>query len=176
MFTFQTFSTDKKHHYRHDRLVRGICINWCKKTMKHFDHRNQLMYTLDRFTDDEEISLDPNTFTRGLVDRIKYEKWATMCVNYELKRNYGLMAQSDIQYCSTNQDHYETGALFAPPTRRLPHKHCPFRHHRSSFQHSRPLLGRPQRTFNSLRFTFETAQFTASLQRQSLQDSNQRQL
>jgi hypothetical protein len=34
---FQMFSSDKKHHFRHDRLQRGICMDRCRSFVPDFD-------------------------------------------------------------------------------------------------------------------------------------------
>lgn len=77
--------------------------------MTHFDYDTRMGYYLPQFSDDKDIDFDPNLYTNGLIDRAKYGKYATMCVNYELKKKYGLMAQTEIEYCLTNQDENNLG-------------------------------------------------------------------
>lgn len=90
--------------FRHDRLSRGICMDWCKEHMKSLDYDTRMSYYIDSFYNDTAVYQDPNFHTRALVDRARYYRFATECVNYELKNNYGLMAQSQIRYCITNRD------------------------------------------------------------------------
>lgn len=94
--------------YRHDRLTRGICMDWCKKKMNHFDYDTRKSYYIENFYNDTDIYMDPNFHTRALVDRARYYQYATECVNYELVKEYGLMAQSQIRYCITNKDTIQT--------------------------------------------------------------------
>lgn len=107
-FCLQKYSSDRKRLFRHDRLMRGICMDWCKKQMNHFDYDTRKSYYIDNFYNDTDIYKDPNFHTRALVDRARYYQYATECVNYELKKQYGLMAQSQIRYCITNKDTVRT--------------------------------------------------------------------
>lgn len=50
------------------------------------------------------MSIDPNTFEKGLDYRIRYSHLINQCVNYELKRNYGVMGYSRVEYCVTNEN------------------------------------------------------------------------
>lgn len=79
-------------------------MDWCKKRMNHFDYITRESYYLAKFFNDTEIAQDPNIHSHALVDRARYYRYATECVNYELKKEYGLMAQSEIKYCITSQD------------------------------------------------------------------------
>lgn len=78
--------------FRHDRLTRGICMDWCRKKMKSFSTRTRMSYYIDNFENDTTIYQDPNTHIRALVDRGHYYRYATQCVNYELKNQYGLVS------------------------------------------------------------------------------------
>lgn len=103
----QKYSSDRKRMYRHDRLSRGICMDWCRNQMKKFDYDTRMSYYLANFLNESSIYMDPNFHTRALVDRARYHRYATQCVNYELKNKYGLMAESQIRYCITNKDHIQ---------------------------------------------------------------------
>lgn len=103
-FNLQKYSADYKRMFRHDRLTRGICMDWCRKRMKTFSTRTRMSYYIDNFENDTSIYQDPNTHTHALIDRGRYYRYATQCVNYELKNQYGLVAQSQIRYCVTNKD------------------------------------------------------------------------
>lgn len=107
-FHLQKYSSDTKRLYRHDRLMRGICMDWCKTQMKHFDDDTRKSYFTDNFYNDTDIYKNPNFHARALVDRARYYHYATECVNYELHKQYGLMAQSQIRYCITNKDNIQT--------------------------------------------------------------------
>lgn len=74
--------------------------------MKHFDYDTRMKYYLPKFDNDSEIAYDPDVFTNALIDRATFTKFAAMCVNYDLQKKYGLMAQSDVIYCIRNYDNY----------------------------------------------------------------------
>ncbi|XP_058123495.1 nose resistant to fluoxetine protein 6 [Anopheles ziemanni] len=99
------FSADDKRSFRHDRLQRGLCMNRCHQLLDKFDRRTQMKYFLSRFepNDSQKITFDPNTFDGALDWRNRYRRLANQCVNYELKRQYALMAYSTVEYCSTNR-------------------------------------------------------------------------
>lgn len=76
--------------------------------MNYFDYDTRKSYYIENFYNDTDIYKDPNFHTRALIDRARYYQYATECVNYELKKQYGLMAQSQIRYCITNKDNIQT--------------------------------------------------------------------
>lgn len=39
-----------------------------------------------------QITYDPNTIPNALINKEKYDKMINICVNYKLKKKYGLMA------------------------------------------------------------------------------------
>ncbi|XP_053686956.1 nose resistant to fluoxetine protein 6-like [Sabethes cyaneus] len=101
----EKYSNDTKRSFRHDRLQRGICMNWCKKLMDRYDRMTQMKYYLDTFNETSEITFDANTFRQALDWRIKYRKLANQCVNFELKRQYSIMGHSTVEYCVTNREY-----------------------------------------------------------------------
>lgn len=98
----QKYSSDRKRFYRHDRINRGICMDDCKQRMLRFDYDTRMKYYTIHFDNNTGVTLDPNLFRNALVDRAKYHKFASMCVNYDLAHRYGLTAQTDIVYCETS--------------------------------------------------------------------------
>ncbi|XP_052893013.1 nose resistant to fluoxetine protein 6-like [Anopheles moucheti] len=109
----EQFSSDTKRSFRHDRLQRGLCMNRCHLLMSKFDRRTQMKYFQSRFDpkDFQEITFDPNTFREALDWRNRYRRLANQCVNYELKRQYSLMAYSTVEYCVTNRQQAERDVL-----------------------------------------------------------------
>ncbi|XP_050072930.1 nose resistant to fluoxetine protein 6-like [Anopheles maculipalpis] len=101
----EQFSSDTKRSFRHDRIQRGLCMNRCQLLMSKFDRRTQMKYFQPRFVtnDSQKITFDPNTFRGALDWRNRYRRLANQCVNYELKRQYSLMAYSTVEYCVTNR-------------------------------------------------------------------------
>uniref|UniRef100_A0A182FHE2 Acyltransferase 3 domain-containing protein n=1 Tax=Anopheles albimanus TaxID=7167 RepID=A0A182FHE2_ANOAL len=109
------FSADTKRSFRHDRLQRGLCMDRCHQLLGRFDHRTQMKYFLGRFepSGDVDITFDPNTFRGALDWRNRYRRLANQCVNYELKRQYALMAYSTVEYCTARRTGGDV-ADFAP--------------------------------------------------------------
>ncbi|XP_065086708.1 nose resistant to fluoxetine protein 6-like [Ochlerotatus camptorhynchus] len=101
----EKFSNDTKRSFRHDRIQRGLCMNWCEKIMDKYDYETQMKYYLEPFNESSEITFDPNTFREALDWRIKFKRLANQCVNFELKRQYSIMGYSAVEYCVSNQEH-----------------------------------------------------------------------
>ncbi|XP_052873708.1 nose resistant to fluoxetine protein 6-like [Anopheles cruzii] len=96
------FSGDTKRSFRHDRLQRGLCMNRCAQLMAKYDRRTQMKYFKARFDHPgaHDITFDPNTFRGALDWRNRYRRLANQCVNFELLRQYQLMAYSTVEYCT----------------------------------------------------------------------------
>uniref|UniRef100_A0A182UXI0 Acyltransferase 3 domain-containing protein n=1 Tax=Anopheles merus TaxID=30066 RepID=A0A182UXI0_ANOME len=95
------FSADSKRSFRHDRLQRGLCMNRCHQLLARFDPRTQTKTPI--LSPRTQITFDPNTFRGALDWRNRYRRLANQCVNYELKRQYSLMAYTTVEYCTTNR-------------------------------------------------------------------------
>lgn len=70
-----------------------------------------MYYYQPKFQNESEITYDPNSVTRALDDRSRHNKDVNMCVNWELRRQYGLKAYSEVEYCITNRDKIEIDSL-----------------------------------------------------------------
>lgn len=60
----------------------------------------------------EQVTYDSYSIEGGMLDRIKYDKWTNLCVNWELKHKYDLKAYSRVEYCVTSEKtkrRYEIG-------------------------------------------------------------------
>uniref|UniRef100_A0A1Y9J0F2 Acyltransferase 3 domain-containing protein n=1 Tax=Anopheles quadriannulatus TaxID=34691 RepID=A0A1Y9J0F2_ANOQN len=97
----EQFSADRKRSFRHDRLQRGLCMNRCHQLLTRFDPRTQMKTPI--LSPRTQITFDPNTFRGALDWRNRYRRLANQCVNYELKRQYSLMAYTTVEYCTTNR-------------------------------------------------------------------------
>lgn len=76
--------------------------------MNHFDYDTRMGYYLKPFDSDSEIHQEIYIHRHATYDVPKYHELATLCVNYELRRNYSLMAQTQVKYCITNTDDIRT--------------------------------------------------------------------
>lgn len=61
-----------------------------------------MQYYVEKFDNETDIERDPNIHTHALVDRAKYQKYAIECVNFQLKKQYALSAQTELDYCITS--------------------------------------------------------------------------
>ncbi|XP_055708626.1 nose resistant to fluoxetine protein 6-like isoform X1 [Phlebotomus papatasi] len=100
----EKFSSNKKKHFRHDRLQRGICINLCQELMDHFDPEEQMSYFQEEFPTDNEVWLDPRIFRKATHYRKLYDQLINQCINHELITGYDLVAFSQVEYCVTNHE------------------------------------------------------------------------
>lgn len=76
----------------------------CKTKMLYYDYETRMKYYVPKFKNDTEVTTDPNLYSNALHNRVKYHKFASMCVNFALKKQYSLLAQTDILFCETNFD------------------------------------------------------------------------
>lgn len=51
----EEFSRNRKKHFRHDRLQRGVCINRCKELMHPFAYSTQMSYFQPEFEFEDEV-------------------------------------------------------------------------------------------------------------------------
>lgn len=83
-------------------------MNACRKKIEYYDYQTRMTYYVKTHTDNV-TSFDPNIFRNALVRRGRNHKKINMCVNHELKHDYGLQAQTSIVYCISNMDQIEIG-------------------------------------------------------------------
>lgn len=76
--------------------------------MKYYDHQTRMKYYL--YVNNTDLGgWDPNIFRNALVQRARHQQLSNMCINFELKRQYELMAHSAVTYCISNREENETG-------------------------------------------------------------------
>lgn len=51
----QNFSADHKRHFRHDRLVRGVCLHWCKPHYHNYVPSAKRRYLVTPFDNTSEV-------------------------------------------------------------------------------------------------------------------------
>lgn len=79
--------------------------------MKYYDHQTRMNYNLQLINNTDMGGWDPNIFRNALIHRAKYQQLSNMCLNFELKRQYELMAHSTVIYCISNRDEIEIGKI-----------------------------------------------------------------
>ncbi|XP_053963743.1 nose resistant to fluoxetine protein 6 [Anastrepha ludens] len=94
------FSADDKHHFRHDHLFFGICLERCKKLLQPFaKFRLNELSGSGEIRDIELLNYYINVHKRETDNRIQYGKIFRSCLNYEFQHNYGLRLRASIEYC-----------------------------------------------------------------------------
>lgn len=97
--TIERNSKPWKTQYRHNHLLRGVCMNRCKQQMAKFDKMTQKKYFSPKPRNFSEATLDPFRFHHAVEDKLEFEELANECINYNLKKSHQLQAFSEIQYC-----------------------------------------------------------------------------
>lgn len=94
---------NQKIFYRHDRLKRGVCFNWCEHKLEKIVkivQRSYLQPKSEMIVN--ETTMDESLFRNAMDDRYKHNRLINICVNWRLKHEYNFMAYSEIEYCVTN--------------------------------------------------------------------------
>ena len=92
------FSMNKKQHFRHDKLQRGICVNKCKMMVEALGGETE-EYSVDDLEANQRRKVDVVNYDNVIEDRINYDKIINICVNKELMDSYNLSGFSTIEYC-----------------------------------------------------------------------------
>ena len=87
----------------------GICVNWCKKLMNKYDYLTQLEYFQQSFDNMLSVPLNPYVYHEGVQNRFEYNNIINQCINLKLKREFSLMAHSEVQYCDVKGESKEIG-------------------------------------------------------------------
>lgn len=90
----QDVSSNSKQNYNHLELTRGICMQSC------FEIHQKIPQYMDYIDDDLPVVGGEEKVPFGNI----YNKLCNVCINKDLKDNYGLMAKSDIVYCVDKQN------------------------------------------------------------------------
>lgn len=88
-----------KTQYRHDHLVRGVCVNRCRKLFNRFAKSARTEYFSLKPENFTRIPSDPFVFRRTIEDKLEFNEIVNECVNYQMLKQFGLEVYSDIQYC-----------------------------------------------------------------------------
>jgi hypothetical protein len=92
-------SNKSKTQYRHEHLVYGICINYCRDLMSKFDSMTQKQFVASKPINYPSIAIDPFAFRYAVEDKIMYEEILNECVNYQMQKKFQLEAFPEVQYC-----------------------------------------------------------------------------
>ncbi|XP_067633298.1 nose resistant to fluoxetine protein 6 [Eurosta solidaginis] len=99
------FSADNKHHFSHDHLFFGVCLEHCRKLLQpltkfRIDELSRKGYIQDT----ELLNYYVNVHKRESDKRVQYGKIVSACLNYEFQKAYGLELRTSIEYCEETRD------------------------------------------------------------------------
>lgn len=97
------------HHFRHDVLTTGLCLNWCKKRLDKIDKKLYDELYEPYFDSRIKYPVDPDDFPGTQEFRKQYGGLVNRCINLYLKDEYNLTGYSEISFCSTNKEVEENG-------------------------------------------------------------------
>ncbi|XP_036332435.1 nose resistant to fluoxetine protein 6 [Rhagoletis pomonella] len=105
-------SLDNLHHFRHDHLFFGVCLQRCKKLLKPFAkiRINELSQNGD-IQDIELLNYYINVHKRETDKRVQHGKVFSSCLNYEFQKRYGLKLRTSVEYCEEAQTPLKHDAL-----------------------------------------------------------------
>lgn len=103
-------SRDSKHRFRHDVVLRGVCLESCRRTLN--DSSGPIQSYEARGVQDEELSayfVQVHRRTTDSDDRLLYSELVNSCLNLEFSQKFSLRVSSQIEYCVSADDHLELG-------------------------------------------------------------------
>nr|XP_036223567.1 nose resistant to fluoxetine protein 6 isoform X1 [Bactrocera oleae]XP_036223568.1 nose resistant to fluoxetine protein 6 isoform X1 [Bactrocera oleae]XP_036223569.1 nose resistant to fluoxetine protein 6 isoform X1 [Bactrocera oleae]XP_036223570.1 nose resistant to fluoxetine protein 6 isoform X1 [Bactrocera oleae]XP_036223571.1 nose resistant to fluoxetine protein 6 isoform X1 [Bactrocera oleae] len=107
-----SFSADKRHHFSHDRLFFGVCLERCKELLDTtvVFPRNELVKN-GAIRDTELINYYFNVHKRETDNRIQYDEMISRCLNYDFHNIFGLNLRTSIEYCEEANVYLEHDSL-----------------------------------------------------------------
>ncbi|KAL7030734.1 hypothetical protein ACKWTF_006765 [Chironomus riparius] len=99
------YSSNHKQHYRHDKLKRGLCVNYCLKLIGNLSDITQ--YHTRILNNSYGLS-----FFNAEMYREKYDEVVNTCINIELIDKFGLKGFTEVQNCIDNEyQNYRNNAI-----------------------------------------------------------------
>ncbi|EDW02479.1 GH19863 [Drosophila grimshawi] len=104
-------SRDEKHHFRHDHLFVGVCLERCKQAL-HTLSKFQIQQLYEGKVADEELSsYYTKVHKRTSDERLLYDHLINSCLNRQLGNRFQLRLRSSIEYCERADEPLEHDAL-----------------------------------------------------------------
>uniref|UniRef100_A0A182KD11 Acyltransferase 3 domain-containing protein n=1 Tax=Anopheles christyi TaxID=43041 RepID=A0A182KD11_9DIPT len=103
----ERISSKWKVKMNHAHLDRGICVRDCQMRLQLLSGRqNNSELLVPKFNTSYRYTFKPGTFRDIDHYRQNYSQLLEMCVNLELSEEFGLKAQTEIEYCDSNTVSY----------------------------------------------------------------------
>lgn len=78
--------------------------------MAKFDTMTKRHFNLEKSDNMKTFEIDPFTYQHAMDDKFMYEDIINECINYEMKKMFGVEAFSEVQYCEVSRRENEIGA------------------------------------------------------------------
>uniref|UniRef100_A0A182P598 Acyltransferase 3 domain-containing protein n=1 Tax=Anopheles epiroticus TaxID=199890 RepID=A0A182P598_9DIPT len=103
----ERISANWKVKLNHAHLDRGICVRDCETRLRQMSGRlNDSELLVPKFNVSYRYTFNPGTFRDIDLYRHNYSQLLEKCVNMELSEEFGLKAQTEIEYCDSNTVSY----------------------------------------------------------------------
>uniref|UniRef100_A0A182IKA0 Acyltransferase 3 domain-containing protein n=1 Tax=Anopheles atroparvus TaxID=41427 RepID=A0A182IKA0_ANOAO len=104
-------SSNWKQHLNHAHLDRGLCLQTCTQKLAKLERQNVTQEELDalvvpKFKIDFPYIIKKGSFRDVDEYRRNYSDTFAKCINYDLQREHGLRAYTEIEYCDNNTKSY----------------------------------------------------------------------
>ncbi|XP_052870453.1 nose resistant to fluoxetine protein 6-like, partial [Anopheles cruzii] len=99
-------SENWKQHMNHAHLDRGFCVRNCEDRLRTANALNDSHLLVPKFDSKFRFIFPPGVFRDTEAYRQNYSELLEKCVNVELSEEYGLKAQTEIEYCDSNTKSY----------------------------------------------------------------------
>uniref|UniRef100_A0A182JDV2 Acyltransferase 3 domain-containing protein n=1 Tax=Anopheles atroparvus TaxID=41427 RepID=A0A182JDV2_ANOAO len=102
-------SDNWKVHVNHAHLDRGFCVRDCERRLESLrasGRLNDSELLVPKFKTNIRYTFPSGTFRNLELYRQNYSELLEKCVNAELSDQYGLKAQTEIEYCDNNTTSY----------------------------------------------------------------------
>ncbi|XP_052898265.1 nose resistant to fluoxetine protein 6-like [Anopheles moucheti] len=108
----ERISANWKIKLNHAHLDRGICVRDCEMRLRMVSGRlNESELLVPKFKTNYRYTFKPGTFRDIDEYRQNYSELLEKCVNVELIDEFGLRAQTEIEYCDSNTTSYPIDGL-----------------------------------------------------------------
>uniref|UniRef100_A0A1A9WWJ5 Acyltransferase 3 domain-containing protein n=1 Tax=Glossina brevipalpis TaxID=37001 RepID=A0A1A9WWJ5_9MUSC len=97
------YSKDIKHHYRHDRLFFGVCVEECKILLKSLSSDQQQQLYDKRIGSNEITEYYAEVYKHEPEHHLLNQQLLGKCLNYNFQATYQLQLRTTIEYCESSE-------------------------------------------------------------------------
>uniref|UniRef100_A0A1A9WWJ6 Acyltransferase 3 domain-containing protein n=1 Tax=Glossina brevipalpis TaxID=37001 RepID=A0A1A9WWJ6_9MUSC len=97
------YSKESNHHFRHDRLHFGVCVENCKILLESLTAYEQQQLYDKRIEKNEITEYQAEVFKDEISEQnFDFQQLLGKCLNYRFKAEYNLTLKTNINYCDSN--------------------------------------------------------------------------